>query len=78
MSRLIDADELRKNLLMMECMEDVVDIVDSMPTTYDVDAVVEDMEKSKRLVSDENGVQFLAISIDKANEIVKAGGKNDD
>lgn len=36
--RLIDADELRKELLMIDCMEDAVEIVDNQPT-FDLDKI---------------------------------------
>lgn len=36
--RLIDADELRKKLLMIDCMEDAVEIVDNQPT-FDLDKI---------------------------------------
>lgn len=36
--RLIDADELRKKLLMIDCMEDAVEIVDNQPT-FDLEEI---------------------------------------
>lgn len=80
--RLIDADKLRKELLMMECMEDVVEIIDNMPTTYNVYKVVEQLEiqetvfqKYNRQKNDyecgfEDGCEF---AFDKSVEIVKGG-----
>lgn len=70
--RLIDADKLRKELLMMECMEDVVEIIDNEPTAYDVDKVVEELETYKAKHKGSDG-HYISIT-NKAIEIVKGGG----
>lgn len=76
--RLIDADKLRKQLLMMECMEDVVEIIDNEPTAYDVDKVVEELENLVKVVyegTDGNiHLRYSMETILKAIEIVKHGG----
>lgn len=81
--RLIDADRLRKKLLMMECMEDVVEIIDNEPTAYDIDKVVEKLEEIPREYNFiANAFQRGATSgaswmKKRAIEIVKDGGKNE-
>lgn len=85
--RLIDADKLRKKLLMMECMEDVVEVIDSQSTAFDIDKVVEELENQECEYQQydmptndyecgfEGGCEY---AFRKAIEIVKAGGQNDD
>ena len=67
---------------------DIKDVIDNMPTAYDVDKVVEDLEEAKgnvpvnRLLDDiikEKPKELgQLIAYDKAIEIVKQGGISDD
>lgn len=76
MGRLIDADALKKDILSQsilgETMGKVLDryihVVDSQPTVFDVDKVVEQLEEDKRHTFDG------CINKKKAIEIVKGGG----
>lgn len=72
--RLIDADKLRKGLLMMECMEDVVEIIDEQPTAYDIDKVCRDIFDDD-FASYDKDLGFV-IPINRVFEIVKVGGKS--
>ena len=64
---------------------DIKDVIDNMPTAYDVDKVVEELEENasrytKKYVTPygNNGYRDVkAISVNKAIEIVKAGGENE-
>ncbi len=74
--RLIDADLLQevlakepmKNRTYLRANEIVVD----MPTAYDVDKVLEQLEKAK--YEDELYPCNLAVEIEEAKSIVKSGG----
>lgn len=82
--RLIDADALKKNLESVTLSNGtllntntVLLLLDKYPTAYDVDKVVEQLEKEKNPNYREDGSlmgEREAIEIDKAIEIVKAGG----
>ena len=78
--RLIDADDFKKFMQAL-CKSGapygcVVDLLDTQPTAYDIDKVVEELE----LHSFELGTDTLPIHyvrLNKAIEIVKAGGINE-
>ena len=80
--RLIDADKLiedihKRNYINKALSEIFETIIDEQPTAYDVDKVVERLEKEKNPNYREDGSlmgERAAIEIDKAIEIVKAGG----
>ena len=77
MSRLIDADELLKDPYFMD--ETIpermmfIEAVEDSPTAYDVDAVVREFEEGY----ESNVGKLKMISVDKAIEVVKRGGRND-
>lgn len=94
--RLIDADELEKvitqdwflDILLTQTSKydiskNLVNMIDSVPLAYDVDAVVEELEEHKKESHDD----YLGLGCDDdfgamcayshAIEIVKAGGNND-
>lgn len=79
---LIDADKLiediRKRNYISKALSEIFEtIIDEQPTAYDVDKVVERLEKEKNPNYREDGSlmgERAAIEIDKAIEIVKAGG----
>lgn len=81
---LIDADALKKDLKSITLSNGtllntnvVLLLLDKYPTAYDVDKVVERLEKEKNPNYREDGSlmgERAAIEIDKAIEIVKAGG----
>lgn len=77
--RLIDADELKNILTVAEypCVLQtaLVGIVDTQPTAYDVDKVLEQMEDATAIGADCVGNAFECIPQYMAIEIVKAGGK---
>lgn len=84
--RLIDADALKDRAseysLCKTEYEDFCEIIDAEPTAYDVDVVILKIERLR-----DNGYvsgitnnlhELSAVSaLDKAIEIVKAGGKHD-
>lgn len=81
MERLIDAGKILDNLSgRLESMKDydaVKDAINNMPTAYDPDKIVEQLEKEKNPIyrEDESIMSDRQnIKIDKAIEIVKGGG----
>lgn len=88
--RLIDADKLKKDILLQnilgEPIQKIIDryihIVDEQPTTFDVDAVVEQLEKLANEANDKileaGGLQLYYDGYEDAMrtavEIVKGGG----
>ena len=87
--RLIDADELIESLKATYnhekdvinsywLLNTLIDKVDEVPTAYDVDKVVEQLEAEKNPFYREDGSLMCNrpnIRIDKAIEIVKVGGR---
>lgn len=81
---LIDADALKKDLKSVTLSNGtllntntVLLLLDKNPTAYDVDKVVERLEKEKNPNYREDGSlmgERAAIEIDKAIDIVKRGG----
>ena len=56
----------------------ILDFIICQPTAYDVDKVVEELEKESFTTTDTVcGGIFKAIRLSSAIEIVKAGGKNE-
>lgn len=85
--RLIDADKLKKDTLLQnilgEPMRKIIDryihIVDSQPTAFDVDKVVEQLEKLKDTEQDDSVAEIVSTriwskAIQSAISIVKGGG----
>lgn len=86
--RLIDAGKILDNLSgMLKSMDDydaVRKVINDMPTAYDLDEVVEQLEKLKSLVpvnrvlddivNDKPKELGMLIAYEKAIEIVKGGG----
>ena len=57
---------------------DIKDVIDNMPTAYDVDKVIKELEEAKHDVClYDDDLENYQNGIDKAIEIVKAGGKNE-
>lgn len=88
--RLIDADELKERLSQQwfidilltktsgnDMFSALSDVIDSQLTAYDVDSVVEQLKETKAYMLYEN-MNADVKWIEKAIEIVKAGGKYDD
>ena len=77
--RLIDADVLVKDLLeqipLAENVPIFKDIIESQPTAYDTDKVLEQMEDATAIGADCVGNAFECSPKYMAIEIVKAGGK---
>lgn len=78
--RLIDADELIKDLNeqipLAENVSIFNDIIESQPTAYDVDKVVEQLEDESEIYCREYGKED-ELYLQGAIEIVKEGGLND-
>lgn len=58
-------------------MQSIKELLKKVPVDYDVDAIVEQLEKEKNRIYREDGSlmgERTAIRIDKAIEIVKGGG----
>ncbi len=76
--RLIDADNLnfQEQHYNKSQMKAILDFVDNQPIVYDIDRVVEQLktDSSVKLYGSGNSNNYL-ISLEKAIEIVKAGGK---
>lgn len=86
--RLIDAgkilDELSGMLKIMDDYDAVRKVINNMPTAYDVDAVVEQLEEVKKKNTEialddlqKERCFWYKQGMDKAIEIVKGGGKNE-
>ena len=89
--RLIDAENFSKamkdyftdmithhkyNVDCVDCNADLQHLLDEQPTAYDVDKVVEELEKESFTTTDTVcGGIFKAIRLSSAIEIVKQGGK---
>ena len=86
MGKLIDANNLQFNgrNYNKSQMKAILDFIDSQPTAYDPDKVVEQLEKLKSLVpvnrvlddivNDKPKELGMLIAYEKAIEIVKGGG----
>ena len=91
--RLIDAglllDHLSGRLESMKDYDAIKDVVNTMPTAYDVDKVVEQLEEVGQKMSESKSIQkygksspanhryYKAVSVKRAIEIVKGGGVNE-
>lgn len=80
--RLFDADNLNfeGQKYSKSQMKAILDFIDNQPTAYDVNKVVNQMEKDKfidceTILSDVH--QGYNAGLSRAIEIVKAGGKNE-
>ena len=88
--RLIDAglllDHLSGRLESMKDYDAIKDVVNTMPTAYDVNKVVEQLEDVGQKMSESKSIQkygksspanhryYKAVSVKRAIEIVKGGG----
>ena len=85
--RLIDADTLIKNLSYLYTKnhipidmraKEILTTIMEQPTAYDVDKVIEELKDAKHDVClYDDDLEYYQRGIDKAIEIVKAGGKNE-
>ena len=75
--RLIDADNYKGKVIASHCYSGVNKLinVDDVPTAYDVDKVVGQLKETKAYMLYEN-MNADVKWIDKAIEIVKAGGNS--
>lgn len=83
--RLIDADllvnELNKRVRTprstMEIIRDIIPSIEMQETAYDIDKVIEQLktDSSAKLYGSGNSNNYL-ISLEKAIEIIKAGGNS--
>lgn len=79
--RLIDADKLTKQIAGMAFANNypankalaLCKLIDSQPTAYDVDNVLEQLEKLKN----EKEIGSHKVMVKEAIEIIKAGGKDE-
>ncbi len=84
MGRLIDADKL-ESADFSECIDsmEIMAVIDAQPTAYDPDKVVEQLEDRKSLmletfkISESDIDRGRIYGMDKAIEIVKAGGADE-
>ena len=78
MGKLIDADPVLDNLSgRLESMKDydaVKDVINNMPTAYDVDKVVEQLEAYSNADEAERLGTMPVVEITDAIKIVKGGG----
>ena len=83
--RLIDADNFKQLVTVVSIangesaafVNEFCELIDSQPTAYDVDKVVERLDKERSRMYYEDGSLMLSrtnVSIDKAVEIVRSGG----
>ena len=80
MSDLISRSQLLKEIETWGgCVDALHDYIQNMPTAYDVDKVVEELEKESFTTTDTVcGGIFEAIRLSSAIEIVKQGGVSND
>ncbi len=82
MGRLIDAglllDHLSGRLESMKDYDAIKDVVNNMPTAYKVDEVVQQLEGLRKECEDILQDYCPEYFIDRAIEIVKGGGVNDE
>ena len=79
MSRLIDADkfldfiksELKQDRTDEKHLENIICVLENLPTAYDVDKVVEQLEKESYYTDIETDREV--VNLNEAIEIVKAG-----
>lgn len=86
--RLIDADEFNKQevlekLRTAEFDDEIKDAVEKIPTTYDMDRVIERLEtyifqQSENEMLSENGKWIVKRVIEECIKIVKSGGVSED
>lgn len=86
--RLIDAENLNKqeileNLRTAEFDDEIKDVVEKIPTTYDVGKVIQKMETYKSQQSEneiltDNGKWIVKRVIEECIKIVKSGGIADE
>lgn len=77
--RLIDADEFNKQevlekLRTAEFDDEIKDVVEKIPTAYDVDKVTKELNVNFDIT---NWGKPYGITLEKATEIVKSGGVAD-
>lgn len=79
MGRLIDADEFKGKVIASHTGSGVIKLIaiDEVPTVYDPDKVVKQLEKLKEECEDPLQDYDPNYFIDKAIEIVKGGGMDD-
>lgn len=58
-------------------LDDVVRVIKSQPTAYDVEAVVRELEENQEGFFIRDHMFVKTIPLDKAIEIVKRGGRNE-
>lgn len=83
--RLIDADKFKKQIAGMaivngysvQKVNKMCELIDEQPTAYDVDAVVEQLEKYSNTDEAEQLGTIPVVELTDAIEAAKAGGKND-
>lgn len=83
--RLIDADKINPKDVVMgnsEFAKDIKkamqDLIDSQPTAYDIDKVIEQLENRSTLSRPIGwSKSYEIVTLDEAKEIVKAGGINE-
>ena len=79
MGRLIDAglvlDNLSGRLESMKDYDAVKDVINNIPTAYDVDKVVEQLKDNFRVVRTDEDLEWNR-AMDEAITIVKGGGVN--
>lgn len=75
MARLIDADDVKELLLGLDSLpweEEVDDLIGTIPTAYDVDAVVDELSKYKNFITIQ-ARNFVETAINIVKEGVKDG-----
>ena len=79
---LVDRDKKGYGTTHGEMLDKVHDILIKQPTAYDVDSVVEELEGSMWLTTNDDGetnnLSIQVVSFEDAIEIVKQGGVYDD
>ena len=82
--RLIDADKINPKDVVMgnsafakDIKKAMQDLIDSQPTAYDIDKVIEQLENRSTLSRPIGwSKSYEIVTLDEAKEIVKAGGED--
>lgn len=67
----------RNEIVIQTVYEDLAEFVRNIPTAYDVEAVVRELEEKSKLYSLSDRDCEFAIPLNIAIEIVKRGGRNE-
>lgn len=77
--RLIDIKDVKHGFMEKSDLDEetIQNIIDELPTAYDVDKVNDQLEEKSTCFECNDGEGYTMILLDDAKGIVRAGGKHD-